>query len=231
MERRPDLREHCDGPGADPEVVEDTLRTLARLNAGPLRTHAVLADHLLRASPPGGAVRVLDWGCGAGDAARALVRAGARAGLRVEVAGLDLSPVAVAVAREGARPGDGASFEQGDALRDGPDPAEFDFVVSSFLLHHLADGEAEEALRRSDRARRGFVHLDLVRSRAAWAAFLLLGRPFCRRRETFEDGLTSIRRALTSGEAAALASRAGVRARVEVHFPWRLCVFRHNRTP
>jgi SAM-dependent methyltransferase len=141
----------------------------------------------------------------------------------VEALGLDLSPAAVELARSLSRPGDGTSYEEGDALGPGPDPAGFDLVVSSFLLHHLPDdGAAEEVLRRSARARRGFLHLDLVRSRAAWALFALLGRPLVRRRETWEDGLTSIRRAWTRREAEALAARAGVALRASVHFPWRL---------
>ncbi len=225
--RRTDLREHVDGPGADPGVVGDTLRTLARLNAGVLRTHAVLRGHLgplLRAGTPG-PIRVLDWGCGGGDTARALAAAGTRAGCRVEVHGVDLSPAALDLA--GRVPVEGVSFSAGDALSGGPDPAGFDLVVSSFLLHHLPDDAAVAALlARGARARRGFVHLDLVRSGAARALFRVLGRPFSGRRETWEDGLTSLRRSFTAGEARALAARAVPGARVEVHFPWRLCVSR-----
>lgn len=208
-------------------MVRDTLATLASLNAGPLRTHVVLAAHLRPLLVPGGGVRVLELGSGAGDTARALARAGAGSGCRVEVLGVDLSPVAVETARAGSLPGDGISFELADALRDGPDPAEFDLVVSSFLLHHLPGDDAVEALlARGARARRGFVHLDLARSGAALALFALLGRPLCRRRETYEDGLTSIRRALTRAEAEVLAARGAPGARVEVHWPWRLCISR-----
>ena len=38
---------------------------------------------------------------------------------------LDLSPVAVDLARSLSRPGDGTSYEEGDALGTGPDPAGF----------------------------------------------------------------------------------------------------------
>jgi len=221
------LREHCDGPGADPRVVRDTLLSLARLNAGPLRTHALAAAILRPVLRRGGALRVLDLGCGAGDLGRALVREGARLGGLVESLGIDLSPEAVALARSLGTPGDGASFEIGDALGTGPDPVEFDLVVSSFLLHHLPDDAAVgEALRRSARARAGFLHLDLVRSRAAWLLFGALGRPLVRRRETFEDGLASIRRSWTVPEMAAIAAAAAPGACVEVRFPWRLRVSR-----
>ena len=225
--RDADLREHCDGPGADPGVVRDTLLSLARLNAGALRTHALAASILRPVLRRGGALRVLDLGCGAGDLGRALVREAARTGGRVESLGVDLSPEAVALARSLGTPGDGASFETGDALGPGFDPAEFDLVVSSFLLHHLPDDAAVgEALRRSARARFGFLHLDLVRSRAAWLLFGALGRPLVRRRETFEDGLSSIRRSWTVREMAAIAAAAAPGARVEVRFPWRLRVSR-----
>jgi len=221
------LREHCDGPGADPGVVRDTLESLARLNAGLLRTHALALGRIRPFLRPGASLRVLDLGCGAGDLGRALVRAGARNGCRVEVLGVDLSPEAVALARSLAVPGDGTSFERGDALGPAPDPAGFDLVVSSFLLHHLPDdGAAAGVLRRSARARIGFVHLDLVRSRAAWLLFRLVGRSFVARRETWEDGLTSIRRCWTAREMASLAAGAAPGAEVEVRFPWRLRVSR-----
>jgi SAM-dependent methyltransferase len=226
------LREHGDGPGADPGVVRDTLLSLARLNAGPLRTHAILRARLRPLLRPGRPLRVLDLGCGAGDSARALARAGASAGRPVEVLGVDLSPVAVALARSLSSPGDGTSFEEGDALGPDPDPRGFDLVVSSFLLHHLPDdGAARRVLARSAGARLGFVHLDLVRSRAAWALFALLGRPLTKRRETFEDGLTSIRRSWTPREAEALAAEAGTPLRASVHFPWRLCLARISSPP
>jgi hypothetical protein len=122
---------------------------------------------------------------------------------------------------------DGVAFEEGDALRGGPDPAEFDFVVSSSLLHHMPDDAAvAELLARGARARLGFVHLDLLRSVLPWALFAVFGRPLCRRRETFQDGLTSIRRSLARREAEALAASAVPGVRVECHWPWRLCLSR-----
>ena len=227
------LREHCDGPDADPGVVRDTLLSLARLNAGPLRTHALAIGALAPVLRPGAPIRVLDLGCGAGDLGRAIAREGARRGCRVEVLGVDLSPDAVALARSRAEPGDGTAYEQGDALGPGFDPAEFDLVLSSFLLHHLPDEEAVRGLlRRSARARAGFVHLDLARSRTAWALFGLLGRPLVARRETWEDGLSSIRRSWTAREMEGIAAGAGAGAgaRVEVRFPWRLRVSRLSST-
>jgi 2-polyprenyl-3-methyl-5-hydroxy-6-metoxy-1,4-benzoquinol methylase len=226
------LREHSDGPGADPGVVRDTLLSLARLNAGLLRTHALAIGALAPVLRPGASIGVLDLGCGAGDLGRAVAREGARRGCRVDVLGVDLSPEAVALARSRAAPGDGTAYEQGDALGPGFDPAGFDVVLSSFLLHHLPDEEAVRGLlRRGARARAGFVHLDLVRSRTAWALFGALGRPLVERRETWEDGLASIRRSWTAREMEGIAAGAGVGARVEVRFPWRLRVSRLSSTP
>jgi SAM-dependent methyltransferase len=224
--RRIGLVEHGDRPDADPAVVRDTLLTLASLNGGVLRTHALLASLLRPLLEPAGRLRILDLGCGAGDCVRALARAGARAGCTVEAVGVDRSPEAVGLARTLSEPGDGTTYLLGDALGPEADPSGFDVVVSSSFLHHLPDDRAvADLFRRSARARRGFAHLDLARSGVAHALFRALGRPFCRRRETFEDGLVSILRSFAPDELRALLGRAGVAARVETRFPWRLCAW------
>jgi SAM-dependent methyltransferase len=73
---------------------------------------------------------VLDYGCGDGESSRQLLAEGAR-----HVYGLDLSPKAIALARE--RELANASFEVGDAHRLPWPDRSFDVVVGRAILHHL----------------------------------------------------------------------------------------------
>lgn len=76
--------------------------------------------------------RVLDAGCGAGPLALALREAGAT------VAGFDVSPAMVALARE--RLGEDADLRVADLAHRLPyDDAAFDDVVASLVLHYLED--------------------------------------------------------------------------------------------
>src|SRR5947209_1319629 len=137
-----------DQPGLPPARHTQALDGLARINfwsgsAGilwpPLRDLAVRQ---------GGRLRLLDLATGAGDVPIRLWRRAVRAGLSWDVQGCDVSPVAVAYARERARAaGAGVRFFVGDAL-SGPPPGDFDAVVCSLFLHHLDEDQAVNFLGR-----------------------------------------------------------------------------------
>jgi len=74
--------------------------------------------------------KALDLGCGTGELALALARRG------LDVTGVDISPVAIDLARaKAAEAGLAVRFEVGDATN--LPPAEFDAIFDSGLLHNL----------------------------------------------------------------------------------------------
>jgi 2-polyprenyl-3-methyl-5-hydroxy-6-metoxy-1,4-benzoquinol methylase len=138
-------------------------------------------------------------------------RCARRAGIKLQLAGCDINPLAVDYARAHAgAPGLHAEFFTFDALRD-PFPAGFDVIMASLFWHHLGDDDAVAFLRRAAGATRGLVLVhDLVRSRPGYL-LAALGIPLlgcnvvCRK-----DGPASVQGAFTVEEARALADRAGL---------------------
>lgn len=219
--RQPEL---MDQPGLDARAHHAALRALKRINwlsgsAGilwrPIRD-------LARAGP-GRPLRLLDVATGAGDVPLRLWRKARRAGIPLEVAGCDVSPVSVDFAqRQAERQQAAVSFFEGDACR-GDLPVDYDVMTCSLFLHHLDQEQALALLRALGRQTRQLVLVnDLNRSRAgyllAWAGSRLLTRS----RIVHVDGPRSVEGAFTIAEAKGLAEEAGLGgAQVESRWPCR----------
>jgi 2-polyprenyl-3-methyl-5-hydroxy-6-metoxy-1,4-benzoquinol methylase len=216
--------EAMDSPSIPDDVLIRTLDGLSLVNAVTLSLRIVWPDvRATVARHPDRPVRILDVAAGGGDMLIRLHKRARRQGVPLELAGCDISPVAIAHARAGAEAtGAPIAFFRHDAARD-PLPDGYDMIMSSLFLHHLDDDDAVRFLREAAaRARDRVLIHDLARSRPAfWFArlgtsFLLLN-DICRK-----DGERSVEGAFTRGEAAALAERAGLAgAEVTTRLPFR----------
>jgi SAM-dependent methyltransferase len=216
---QPEVMDRPDLPG---DEHFRALRGLERINWwtnsaglvwGPIR-------ELARAAGP---LRVLDLATGAGDTPISLARRAARAGLRLDVTGCDLSPRAVEYAtRAAARRRAAVRFFTLDALND-PLPPDYDVLFCSLFLHHLTEDQAVLLLGRMAAARRLVLVHDLARGLPGFLFAYLGTRLLSRSKVVHEDGRKSVEGAFTPGEVAELAARAGLSgARVEARFPCRL---------
>jgi SAM-dependent methyltransferase len=216
--------EIIDEPGLPPARMWPALRGLQRINfwsgsAGivwrPIRRLA-RAERLP-------VVRVLDIATGAGDVPIRLFHKARRAGIGLELTGIDQSAAAVDYARQRAAAGGArVHFVAGDALAD-PLPDGYDVVMCSLFLHHLDDAAAEELMRRMAGAARRLVLVnDLRRSRLGWWVAWAGTRALTRSHVVHADGPRSVAAAFTVDEAATLARRAGLEgATVRRRWPWR----------
>lgn len=200
--------ELLDDPGASPGVVEESLRNIARSNRlfGGLAALRFGLRRVLRGTPRGSTVTLLDLGTGFGDGPRAAVAWGARHGLRIVPLGLERNPVAARLAA-----GQEVATIVGCAgalpVRD----KSVDVVSVAMVAHHFEPESVVELLRICDRAaRRGVVVADLRRAPLAPAAFWVGARLLGFDPVTVADGITSIRRGFTRRELRALLTRAGV---------------------
>ena len=205
--------EDIDDPSLDRDRLHGALGGLTTINAlsrsaeilwAPLRRLAreLKADRL----------RILDIATGAGDVPRRLWRKAKRAGLALEIHGVDVSEPVLEYARRNAEAAEAPlSFSRLNVLTE-PLPEGYDVITSSLFLHHLPD-EAATSLLRSMAAAAGHLVLvnDLRRSR--WGLLLahFAGRALTRSPVVRVDAVRSVRAAFTLAEVRKLAAAAGLK--------------------
>jgi 2-polyprenyl-3-methyl-5-hydroxy-6-metoxy-1,4-benzoquinol methylase len=222
--RQPEL---MDEPSVSAGSLIATLKGLHRVNIVTLSARLMWPDLVAAARrQPNRSIRVLDVASGGGDVPVALWKRAVRAGLKVEIDGCDVSPVAVRYAAEaaekaGARVGFFVHRVPGDPLPDG-----YDMIMSTLFLHHLGDEDAEAFLRdAAAKCRDRVVIQDLIRSPLSYW-FARLGTTFLLLNEICRlDGRTSVESAFTRREATALAKAAGLEgAEVIARMPFRYLI-------
>ncbi len=224
LSKRHRTPEIMDDPGLDSSEHERALRGLGRINRVS-RSASILwpaiAEEASRSS--GRPIRILDLACGGGDVCIALARRAQRRGLNLQIDGVDVSPIAVDHAANGAgSAGVPVQFFRLDALND-PLPEDYNIAMCSLFLHHLNEQQAICLLERMASVSRSRVLVnDLLRSPVgyglAWAGCRLLSRSSV----VHHDGPASVRAAFRLEEVRDLACRAGLeRARIVRRWPWR----------
>jgi len=222
--RQPEI---MDAPDLPPVRFVETLKGLGRVNTVTRSARLMWPD--LEAAAlrhPERPLRILDVACGGGDVLIALWRTAAKRGLRLELAGCDLSPTAVGYASDAAiKAGVPIKFFVHRVPQD-PLPEGYDVIMSTLFLHHLDEDGAISFLRdAAAKTRDRIVIQDLVRSPMSyWFARLgtsmLFLNDICRL-----DGRTSVEGAFTRPEALELARKAGLdRAKIVLRFPFRYLI-------
>ncbi len=212
--------ELLDDPGADPTVVAESLRNIARANrwfGGAAAVRYGLA-RTLRDIPRGQRVTLLDVGTGLGDLPGEAVQWGATRGLEIVPLGLELNRAAAALARRNGVPTTVACAGT-PPIRD----KAVDVVLVSQVAHHLSPDSIVHLFRTCDRmARRAVIVADLRRHSLAAPAFWFGARLLGFDSVTLADGVTSIRRGFSRRGLLDLLRRAGLRGRVEQRRGFRL---------
>jgi ubiquinone/menaquinone biosynthesis C-methylase UbiE len=218
MERAIGAREHLDGP-LPPAVRRATLDDIDFLNAW-FGGYALTLSRIRRVAarlPRERRLLLVDVGGGQGDFAIAVVRWARRRGRSVRVLVVDTDAAALATARRRTAAYPEIALVQADAtalpLRG------MDVAVATLILHHLERAAVVDCLAQMARAASLGVVNDLLRTRASLALVWLATRVLRLHPVSRHDGPLSVRRAYSPAELAALAARAGVRARIR-RYPW-----------
>ncbi len=230
--RRSSRAELMDAHNVSAQELSFCLQDLERANRitfGYRPTLTFLDDVLKRKAHP--RLRILDVACGGGDALRAVAQWGVRRGVRLDLTGLDINPMCIAVAKK--HPGE-IEWVTSDVFDYRP-PKHFDIVMSSLFTHHLNDDDVVRFLSYMEQwATVGWFVNDLHRHPAPYYAFHLLSRALRLHEFVRHDGPVSIARGFVPSDWLAFLDRAMLprkAARLRWFAPFRLCVERLHAAP
>lgn len=219
--------EQMDAPDLQAEVYRQALADLAKVNKATFSSRPTLS-FLKRALRDRRNFRLLDVGFGQGDMLRAIATWARKRDMQADLVGVDLNPNSGIMAREATDPALPIRYLTGD-YRDHRGEG-WDFVVSSFVTHHMTPEQLNDFLRFMEaESAIGWMVNDLHRHAFAYYGFPLLARIAGWHRIVREDGQLSIARSFRPAEWQAMLATADLdnsEAQVVRRFPFRLCVER-----
>jgi 2-polyprenyl-3-methyl-5-hydroxy-6-metoxy-1,4-benzoquinol methylase len=219
--------EQMDALDLDFESYAALLGDLSKVNRLLLSARPTLG-FLARAIGARKRFRLLDVGFGHGDMLRAISGWAEARGIEAELIGVDLNPRSEMVAKAATPAEARIDYRTGDYADLAGQG--FDFIVSSFVTHHMSDAQLIAFLRFMEReSTAGWLVNDLRRSAFAHTTYPWLARAMRWHRIVREDGTLSIARSFSEADWQHYLDAAGgsVRdARIVRRFAFRLCVER-----
>jgi SAM-dependent methyltransferase len=205
---------------ADFAEIDRTLRDLSTINRLTLAYRPTLSwlDRVA-ARAAGAPITVLDVACGHGDMLRRAWRWSRAKGVEVELAGIDLDPLAIRSARAATPPDVPIRYEVGDVFALPERPA-YDVIINSLFAHHLFDETLVRFVRWMDRrARRSWMVNDLHRHPVPYHFVRHWVRLAGFTRFVVHDAPVSVARGFTRAEWLGVLEEAGIDpARVEIRW-------------
>ena len=220
--------EWMDTKEVTPEDFAACLADLAMVNTVTLaRLPTVAFMRRIVRRHPGRSIRVLDVGCGEGDMLRRLHRWAVRAGVALELTGLDMNEQGNAAARTATPSAMGIEYRTADIFA--PGLGTYDVIISSLFTHHLTDEDIRRFLQVMEtHAALGWFVNDLHRHPLAYHGFRALSAAAGWHRFVRHDGPISVARSFVRADwwrllHWALLDRV---ATVRWHAPFRFCISR-----
>ena len=163
---------------------------------------------LLKTHPIPDPVRIADIGCGSGAVLRELATWGRKAGVNLQLIGIDANPHAVGIARELSRDYPEIEFAEHNIFNNEFQNRKFDVILCTLTLHHFKNPEIISIMNNFCRqAEIGIVINDLHRSKIAYILFQAFCAVFISNEIARKDGLISILRGFKRKDLKMLASK------------------------
>ncbi len=219
--------EQMDAPDLPVSTYRQVLADLAKVNKATLSSRPTLS-FLKRALGDRRTFKLLDVGFGQGDMLRAIATWAGKRDMQADLVGVDLNPNSEIMAREATDPALPIRYLTGDYRNHRGEG--WDFVVSSFVTHHMTPPQLDDFLRFMEaESALGWMVNDLHRHAFPYYGYPLLARLAGWHRIVREDGQLSIARSFRPAEWQALLATASLDksgAKIVRRFPFRLCVER-----
>lgn len=222
LAKRRITEEIMDDPGLPPQVYDAVLADLAKVNRITM-AHRPTLQFLARSLAGRKSFTLLDVGYGHGDMLRTIAQWAKKRGIDAQLTGIDLNPKSEAAARAATDPALPITYTTGDYA----DCTQgFDLVASSLVAHHMTHAQLLTFLGFMAReVKLGWFINDLHRHTFSYLGYPLLARLMGWHDIVRRDGQTSIARSFRPDEWRAMLSEVAIEgARIERHFPFRLCV-------
>jgi SAM-dependent methyltransferase len=219
--------ELMDGEDYTPEEFLECLRQMRTINTltdgyrPTLKALAEFARDRGTRSDNREPLRVLDIGSGYGDTLREIAQWARQSHVDVELAGIDINPLAGRYAEEATPKWMRIRYMIEDIFEHRP-PQPYDVIISGLFMHHLRDAQIVRLLRwQAAHARLGFFINDLHRHPLAFQVARHLTRIFNFNRLIRHDAPLSVARAFRAEEWSEYIRLAGLeRAGLRVEWHW-----------
>ncbi|MEX0968538.1 MAG: methyltransferase domain-containing protein [Bacteroidia bacterium] len=155
-------------------------------------------------------IRIVDLGCGGGDALRLTADWSRRNGLNVQLIGIDANESVLRFAREASEAYPEIEYRQMDVFSEEFKALRFNIVLMTLFVHHIADLQLVNLLTGLRRqALTGIVINDLHRHWLAYYSILVLTKFFSKSTMVKHDGPVSVLRAFKKNELESILRKAG----------------------
>ena len=200
--------ELMDRPQPVTPELKECLRNIVSLNRY-FGSHRLVRKFLQQWLAPERTYRVLDLCTGAGDIPRVMVDWARAAGVKLQIDAVDFHESTLEVAKRDSAAYPEIQFIRGDVLKFETKET-YDLVTCSLALHHFADEDAVQLLRRCrDLSNRFVLVSDLERTLSAAIGVWLVTDLIYTLPMTQADANASVQRAFTFAEMRGLAEAAG----------------------
>ncbi len=174
---------------------------------------------------------ISDWGCGGGDALKAIAQWASKQSLPLQLTGVDAAPAAIAFAQKETAEFDNIHYLQTMVMSEELKPSQFDIVVSSLFTHHFEDDAWVALIKKMlDCSHKGVVITDLHRHWMLYYSLIAIFTIVIPNKMMRHDGPLSVKRSFTRKELVELLAKAGVtqyKIRWKWAFRWQITIYKN----
>lgn len=220
LKLRSNEQEMLDKPGITRDALFQNLKELDIINRLLGGHRATLSGLRKLMRDKQRVYKIIDFGCGGGDALAAVGDWAAKSGFNVEMTGVDILPDAIEYARSQQCAQHNITFVAQDFQRFAYRPGDYDIAICSLFCHHLYGAELQGLIRiMTDIAGIGVVINDLHRHWFAYYSIRVLTVALSRSELVKNDAPLSVSKGFTKTELQALMDECGIK-RYSIHWLW-----------